>query len=98
MSFGETVIQRDVYEWLNGTCKIKGLLKHLKTKGKMPLRYKFDDVDRLARKVATIPEVAYHLKREVADVYWMLKQAKIPQPFPKGWCRHTLEEKGFLPR
>lgn len=98
MSFSQTVIQRDVFEWLNGTCKIKGLLKHLKTTGKMPLRYQFKDVDRLARKVATIPEVAYHLKRDVADVYWILKQAKIPQPFPKGWCRHTLMEKGFLPR
>ena len=97
-SFSETVIQRDVFEWLNGTGKIKPLLKHLKTSGFMPLRYQYQDVEQLAHEVATIPEVAYFLERDPADVFWMLKHAKIPQPYPKGWCRQALRENGFLSR
>jgi hypothetical protein len=92
MSFCDQIIQRDALEMLNVSPTHHRLLHGLPCTGINPKIYAVPDVERRAREIVSLPEIAANMMTHPATAYQWLKRMNVRGVIPGGWDRKTIAQ------
>lgn len=88
--FSDRMNQRDALEMLNVCPSGDRLLAGLPAKGRCPKTYSVEDVERRARQIVSIPEIAAHLGENPINTFNWLCDQGFREVFPGAWDRTVL--------
>lgn len=93
--FADRMIQRDALEMLNVSAAAGRLLKGLPSEGRNPRTFAVADVEGRAAEIASLTEIAAHMRTDVASAYARLQEIPVAELVPGGWNRAKLATLGY---